>query len=796
MAQIIKHRRGSLENLSSVTGSLQKGELIFATGSSNLTTTNGGAIAFIVPESGSVQATNRFLRGANNPNVFSSSTYNGLLNGVPYYASGSHTLFLLGSDVNEAINLVGNIQPFSGSVSNRLLDLEASIGGTGSGISTTVSALVASQSYFDTTFSSSVATQFSASSVSQTNLSSSLASRLATEEFKSTKFATTGSNTFIGTQIVTGSMYITNDLIVYGSSSLFNVSASILDIGDNTIRLNTATPTIRFAGIEVIDSGSSQLTGSLLWDSQNNVWLYSNPSGSLYTSARFIAGPKNTGSLGNETGLTVGYIPVASGDDHISNSRMSQSADTITIDSKVKINDVSSTFTIEGNGFSQTYLTANGAIVLNPGYGGVEMVGSYRTFKATDITAEGTLSASVITGIGNVTDYSTSVDSRLDSVESSIGGGGSLGTRVGNLETISASYLAFTQSYYTDSGSFNTRISASIAGYTANSASIAVIVNPLSASVFTQFSASTFTATANSASIAGIVNPLSASVFTQFSASTFTATVNSASISGIVNPLSASVFTQFSASTFTATANSASIATTNNAQTDRLVKLESSQSNFDTAIGVSGSAVTIKGNLTVQGSTTQVNSTTVNINDNIITLNAAGTNDGGIVVRDALGVTTNSGSLLWDVTNDYWKAGSLGAESKILTATGMNVVSGSSQIDITATTGYSTFSGSVATSLSASLASQTAVSTSVDSRLDTLEGTGTIQGLGTTNNVTHNSVTASLNVPSGGGNSKRLAFRGTTDTIEFVSAPTTTGDIAQWDGTNFVMSNVIDGGSF
>jgi hypothetical protein len=62
-----------------------------------------------------------------------------------------------------------------------------------------------------------------------------------------------------------------------------------------------------------------------------------------------------------------------------------------TISGSLAINDVATNFLIEGNGFSQTYLTSNGAIVLNPGFGGVEMVGSYRTFKATDITAEGTL---------------------------------------------------------------------------------------------------------------------------------------------------------------------------------------------------------------------------------------------------------------------------------------------------------------------------------------------------------------------------------------------------------------------
>lgn len=133
MAQIIKHRRGSLESLSSVTGSLQKGELVIASGSSNITASNGSSIVFAVPESGSVKAVNRVLRGTNAPNTFPASTYNGMLDGVPYYASASATLYLLGGDTNEAINLVGNIQPFSTSVDSRLDAVEVSLGGGASG---------------------------------------------------------------------------------------------------------------------------------------------------------------------------------------------------------------------------------------------------------------------------------------------------------------------------------------------------------------------------------------------------------------------------------------------------------------------------------------------------------------------------------------------------------------------------------------------------------------------------------------------------------------------------------------
>ena len=133
----------------------------------------------------------------------------------------------------------------------------------------------------------------------------------------------------------------------------------------------------------------------------------------------------------------------------------------------------------------------------------------------------------------------------------------------------------------------------------------------------------------------------------------------------------------------------------------------------------------------VQGTTTQVDSTTINLADNVLQLNAAGTSDGGIIVRDATGGSIFSGSLLWDVTNDYWKAGKSGSESQILVADGMGVVSGSSQITISSTTGFTTFSSSIDTlnslqttridQLAAGTASVNSYTSSVYAKFSTLQ---------------------------------------------------------------------------
>ena len=94
--------------------------------------------------------------------------------------------------------------------------------------------------------------------------------------------------------------------------------------------------------------------------------------------------------------------------------------------------------------------------------------------------------------------------------------------------------------------------------------------------------------------------------------------------------------------------------------------------------------LTLSGNLTVSGTTTTVDSTTLDIGDNIISLNGIGSNLGGIAVNDG----PASGSLLWNGTDNRWIAGATGSESAVLTALGYGVVSQSAQIDIHSTDGY------------------------------------------------------------------------------------------------------------
>jgi hypothetical protein len=125
-----------------------------------------------------------------------------------------------------------------------------------------------------------------------------------------------------------------------------------------------------------------------------------------------------------------------------------------------------------------------------------------------------------------------------------------------------------------------------------------------------------------------------------------------------------------------------------------VTEINSYTASLKTAITASGANLTINGNLTVKGTTTQIDSTTLNIGDNIIELNGTSVANAGLQVKDPTAASTLSGSLLWDSTLDYWKAGTLTNESKILLAGGDSVISSSAQLG-----DLNTFTASVTSSL-------------------------------------------------------------------------------------------------
>jgi hypothetical protein len=215
----------------------------------------------------------------------------------------------------------------------------------------------------------------------------------------------------------------------------------------------------------------------------------------------------------------------------------------------------------------------------------------------------------------------------------------------------------------------------------------------------------------------------SSSVATDFSASNADLTALSASVSSVTGEFSASVATTFAnveASQSAQNDRLDQLETDSGSQAGRLDNLESFSSSIETAISVDGADVTILGNLLVQGTQTVVDSTTVQIGDNILELNGSGAQNGGLYVADATSPGFETGSILWNATENYWVAGTKDNESKVLVAGGDGVISGSAQVQIDDVTGFTSFSSSVDSRVDA-LEEAIGNGSNIDVRLTNLE---------------------------------------------------------------------------
>ena len=151
-------------------------------------------------------------------------------------------------------------------------------------------------------------------------------------------FSTTGSNAFIGTQTITGSLYISSDLVVQGSSSLQNITASAVNIGANIVNLNTANPAIRFAGLSIFDSGSIGGSGSFLYDSVQDEFIFIHRGdGTNITSSVVLMGAQTYNNVGSETYPTTNRLLKGTGNEHVGDSIVSETNGGIGISGSLSI---------------------------------------------------------------------------------------------------------------------------------------------------------------------------------------------------------------------------------------------------------------------------------------------------------------------------------------------------------------------------------------------------------------------------------------------------------------------------
>lgn len=234
------------------------------------------------------------------------------------------------------VNITGTTgySTFSSSVSSSIGSLSSSIATTTSELSSSIGSLSSSVTTTTNGLSSSIGSL--SSSVASTDLA--LSNRITVLDLKTGSYATTGSNIFQGNQTITGSLYVSQDLIIAGSSSIQHISSSVVNIADNIITVNAQNPAQRFGGLSVIDSGSSpQVSGSLLFDATENEWIFVHQNQLMVTSALLIMGPETYNDLGNEIHLTNNRLVKSTNDEHIGDSNISDNGTNVSINSNTNI---------------------------------------------------------------------------------------------------------------------------------------------------------------------------------------------------------------------------------------------------------------------------------------------------------------------------------------------------------------------------------------------------------------------------------------------------------------------------
>jgi len=130
-----------------------------------------------------------------------------------------------------------------------------------------------------------------------------------------------------GNSVFDGDLFLSGSLTMLGSATELIVSSSTVELDDNIIRLNAYSPFERYAGFEVIDSGSVGVSASLQWDSLNDYWLIQSSS---QESGKVIS--TTYGTFGSEASLTDNFIPKATGDASIGDSLLSDNGTTLAYD--------------------------------------------------------------------------------------------------------------------------------------------------------------------------------------------------------------------------------------------------------------------------------------------------------------------------------------------------------------------------------------------------------------------------------------------------------------------------------
>ncbi len=189
--------------------------------------------------------------------------------------------------------------------------------------------------------------------------------------------------TVTGNTQLQANLYVSGNLEVLGSATEVHIQSQTIELDDNIIRLNAYSPFERYAGFEVMDSGSSGVSASMVWDSLNDYWMFVSSSGQ---SSKMIG--TTAGTYGSENSLTDTYFPIATGPNTIGDSLLRYSGTTLsfntnkfTIDSGTGDTLVSGNFTLSYSGGTDNGTKTSAIMFRNSS----NVVGFVSTNESTDV---------------------------------------------------------------------------------------------------------------------------------------------------------------------------------------------------------------------------------------------------------------------------------------------------------------------------------------------------------------------------------------------------------------------------